>query len=53
MEKESDKRLHKREVTKTFCGSLKDEQKDKCVQFYEELFPEDQNKSNPDEKWKK
>jgi predicted ATPase len=50
MGKEADERLEKAEVTETFCGPLKDKQKDKCAQFYEELAEEEQDKKDPDEK---
>ena len=43
----------KAEVTETFCGRLKDKQKDKCVQFCEELADMKQSKKDPDEKRKK
>jgi len=50
MKKEVTERLEKVEVTETFCGPLKDKQKDRCAQFYEELAEEGENKKDPDEK---
>ena len=49
MEKEASETSEKAEVTETFCGSLKDKQKDLCAQFYEELAEEEQKK-DPAEK---
>ena len=52
MEKESAERQEKIEVTEAFCGSLKDKQKDKCIQFYEELDEWKQDKKDSYEKRK-
>ena len=47
-------KLEEIEVIENFCGLLKQKrQKDKCVQFYEELAEMKQSKKNPDEKRKK
>ena len=50
MEEEAVEKSEKAEVTETFCGPLKDEQKDKCIQFYEESVKEEQDKKDPDGK---
>ncbi len=50
MGKEADERLEKVEVMETFCGFLKDKQKENCSQFYEELDEEEQDKKDASEK---
>ncbi len=46
--KEAAEKAEKKEVMETFCGPLKEKQKDKCVQFYEELAEGEQDKKAPD-----
>jgi poly-gamma-glutamate synthesis protein (capsule biosynthesis protein) len=47
-EKEAAEKVEKKEVMETFCGPLKEKQKDKCVQFYEELDEGEQDKEAPE-----
>jgi hypothetical protein len=47
MKKEVTGRPGKKEVTETFCGPLKDGQKDQCVQFYEEFAEGEGKKEAP------
>jgi hypothetical protein len=47
MENEESERSEKAEVTETFCGLLKDEQKDPCARFYEEFAEEEGKKEAP------